>query len=216
MSGSTASPPFTTVLSTSRLEAFSDGVIAVAITLLALDLPIPATGTPRLADYLGTHWQSFAAFVVSFLTIGIVWVNHHAMIKRIIAVDNTILLLNLVLLMTICVLPYTTALMAHYLRASHGENLAAATWSASFLLMSIAFMAIQRHLMITKTHLLHERITPTIRQTILRRNATGIIPYALACAAAPLTAYGSLAICATVAIYYALPSTTALDNQPTP
>ena len=78
-------------------------MIAVAVTLLALNLPLPGSDTTQLADYLGRHWPSFAAFAVAFLTIGIVWVNHHAMLRRLVAADTTILFMNLVLLMTICV-----------------------------------------------------------------------------------------------------------------
>lgn len=200
-------------MSTTRVQAFSDGVIAVAITLLALNLPIPSAATPHLADYLGRHWPSFAAFAVSFATIGIVWINHHAMLNRVVAVDNTVLLLNLLLLMTICVLPFSTVLMAQYLRAAHGENLAAAIWSGSFLVMTLAFIAIQRHLMVAKAHLLHERLTPEVRAIVLRRNMVGVLPYAVATAAAALTPYVSLVICAAVAVFYALPGTTEVDQR---
>ena len=82
-----------------RLEAFSDGVIAVAITVLALELPIPEPhGGRSLAHELAVRWPSFAAFVVSFLTIGVIWINHHAMLARLAQVDHRTLLLNLLLL----------------------------------------------------------------------------------------------------------------------
>lgn len=202
-------------MSTARLEAFSDGVIAVAITLLALNLPLPpGTEVPRdLAGYLGQHWPNFAAFFVSFLTIGIIWLNHHALVRRITGVDTTVLFLNLILLMTICILPFSTALMARYLRAGHGENLAAAIWSGSFLVMGAAFVVIQRHLMVSKPHLLAEHLTPTIRRAVLRRNAAGVIPYAVATAGAAISPYISLAICAVVAAFYALPGTTEVDQR---
>src|SRR5438270_13213286 len=123
-------------MSKTRLEAFSDGVIAVAITLLALDLHVPApSGAGTLAHRLGHQWPNYAAYVVSFLTIGIIWINHHAMLRRIVSIDHTILLLNLLLLLTIVVLPFSTALMAEYLKASHGQSLAAGVWAASFLVM---------------------------------------------------------------------------------
>jgi uncharacterized membrane protein len=118
------------VMSKTRLEAFSDGVIAVAITLLALDLHVPDPAGPgTLAHRLAEQWPNYAAYMVSFLTIGIIWINHHAMLRRLVGVDHAILLLNLVLLLTIVVLPFSTALMAEYLRASHGQNLAAGVWS---------------------------------------------------------------------------------------
>ncbi len=200
-------------MSTSRLEAFSDGVIAVAITLLALNLPLPPSTThlPVLAPYLGSHWPSFAAFFVSFLTIGIIWMNHHAMVRRLRSADMEILFLNILLLMTICLLPFTTALMAKYLLAPQGEQLAAAIWGGSFLLMGSVFLTVQWHLMVVKPHLLDERLTPKMRRSVLRRNAAGVIPYAVATAAAALTPYITLAICGLVAVFYALPGTTEFD-----
>ena len=161
-------------MSKTRLEAFSDGVIAVAITLLALDLHVPnPAGAGTLAHNLGEQWPDYAAYVVSFLTIGIIWINHHAMLQRVVSVDHAILLHNLLLLMTIVVLPFSTALMAEYLKASHGQKLAAGVWSGSFLVMSIAFFAMQRHLLIAKQHLLHDHLTPELRSWVLRRNAVG-------------------------------------------
>jgi TMEM175 potassium channel family protein len=196
-------------MSKARIEAFSDAVIAVAITLLALNLHVPDPGSPRsLAHGLAEQWPNYAAFVVSFATIGIIWINHHAMVRRIVSVDHTILLLNLLLLLTICVLPFTTALVADYLNASEGQKLAAAVYSGSFLLMSLAFFAMQQHLLRSKAHLLHEHLTPEIRRTVLRRNAFGLLPYALATLAAILSPYLTLGICAALAVFYALPSTT--------
>jgi len=197
-----------------RVEAFSDGVIAVAITLLALDLRVPDPARAgSLADHLGEQWPSYAAYVVSFLTIGIIWINHHAMLRRLISVDHTILLFNLLLLLTIGVIPFSTALMAEYLKTAHGQNLAAAVYGGSFLAMSLAFLAMQRHMLIAKQHLLHERLTPEVRRSVLRRNAIGVAPYSLATLGAIFTPYLTLAICAALAAFYALPSTTS-DHDP--
>ena len=204
-------------MSKTRLEAFSDGVIAVAITLLALDLHVPnPAGAGTLAHNLGEQWPNYAAYVVSFLTIGIIWINHHAMLQRVVSVDHAILLHNLLLLMTIVVLPFSTALMAEYLKASHGQKLAAGVWSGSFLVMSIAFFAMQRHLLIAKQHLLHDHLTPELRSWVLRRNAVGLLPYAIATLAATLSPYLTLAICAAVAVFYALPAATSDVQQAGP
>ena len=75
-------------VSTSRLEAFSDGVIAVAITLLVLNLAVPQPGKAQLSHALATRWPSYAAYVVSFATIGIIWVNHHALLSNVVAVSR--------------------------------------------------------------------------------------------------------------------------------
>jgi uncharacterized membrane protein len=196
-------------MSKGRLESFSDGVIAVAITLLALDLHVPAAGArASLAHRLGLEWPNYAAFVISFITIGIIWINHHAMLRRLVRVDHTVLLLNLVLLMTICVLPFSTSLEAQYLRASGGEHLAAAVWAGSFLTMSLAFLATQRYVL-GRPELLHPHVTPELRSWLMRRNATGLAPYALATALAAASPYATLAICGAVAVFYALPGTTA-------
>ena len=196
-------------MSKARIEAFSDAVIAVAITLLALDLHVPDPAVPgSLAHRLGEQWPNYAAYVVSFLTIGVIWINHHAMLQRLVSVDHAILVLNLLLLLTIGVLPFSTALMAEYLDASHGQNLAAVIYGGSFLLMSLAFFAMQRHLLLSKQHLLKDHLTPEVRQAVLRRNAMGLLPYAVASAGGVVSPYLTLAICAGVAVFYALPRTT--------
>jgi uncharacterized membrane protein len=181
--------------------------MAVAITLLALNLGVPGPGHGSLARLLGERWPQYAAYVVSFLTIGIIWINHRAMFSRLIGFDHTLLILNLLLLMTIVVLPFTTSLLAAYLRDANGQKLAAAVYGGSFLLMGVAFVGMQRHALISKQHLLHERMTPQVRETVLRRNMAGVAPYAIATAGAALTPYLTLGICAALAVYYALPGT---------
>lgn len=193
-----------------RIEAFSDGVIAVAITLLALDLHVPdPAGTGSLAQHLGDQWPSYAAYVVSFLTIGIIWINHHAMLRRLVSVDHAIMVLNMVLLVAIGVLPFSTALMAQYLRAAYGQNLAAVVYGGSYLLMSVAFLAMQVHVLVSKQHLLQEHLTADLRRAVLRRNAVGVAPYALATLGGLLNPYITLSICAILALFFALPSTTS-------
>lgn len=136
------------MMSKSRIEAFSDGVIAIAITLLVLDIHVPSPASPSgLGHQIAREWPSYAAYVVSFLSIGVIWINHHAMLRRLVAVDHPVLMLNLLLLLTIGVLPWSTALMANFLRASSGQHLAAAIYAGSFLVMAIAFIAVQAYAM---------------------------------------------------------------------
>src|SRR5580704_9166580 len=100
----------------SRLEAFSDGVIAVAITLLALNLTVAGPGHgSSLAQQLHDKWPAFVAYLISFFTIGIIWVNHHALVRTIKTVDRTLLFLNLVLLLFVVAIPFATATVADYL-----------------------------------------------------------------------------------------------------
>jgi uncharacterized membrane protein len=193
-------------MSTNRLEAFSDGVIAVAITLLVLNIDLPELKPGEsLASGLIGQWQVYAAYVVSFLTIGIIWINHHVMISRLREADRTILFLNLLLLMSIAVLPFATRLMAFYLKESHGEHVATGVYSGSFLLMALFFSMLNRHILLTKAHLLHRELSIEQRRQILYRSISGVLPYAIATALAALSSYLTLGICGALAIFYALP-----------
>jgi uncharacterized membrane protein len=191
-----------------RLEAFSDGVIAIAATLLVLNLKVPPAGTRSLGHQLAEQWPSYAAYATSFLTIGIVWINHNATMERLRLVDQSVLMLNLVLLMCIGILPWTTALLAEYLRRGSGQGLAAAIYAGSFLLMSVVFYALQRHTLFAREHLLHERSKKLDRAKIATRSRRGLLPYAVAVSLAPVSAYATLAICAALAVYYAFPAPT--------
>ena len=124
----------------SRLEAFSDGVFAVAITLLALNLTVEGPGRVSLQHQLWDHRWSFAAYLLSFFVIGIIWVNHHALIKSIALVDRTLLFLNLVLLLFVVLIPFSTATAAQYLPVGgRGVKVAMVLYSAVFLGMSVGF-----------------------------------------------------------------------------
>jgi uncharacterized membrane protein len=124
----------------SRLEAFSDGVFAVAITLLALDLTVAGPGPVRLQHQLWEHRWSFAAYLLSFFVIGIIWVNHHALIKSVALVDRTLLFLNLVLLLFVVLIPFSTATVAQYLPVGGPDvKVAMVLYSAVFLGMSAGF-----------------------------------------------------------------------------
>ena len=127
----------------SRLEAFSDGVFAVAITLLALNLTVagPATGACSISSTIS--WPAFLAYLISFFMIGIVWVNHHALVRSITTVDRTLLFLNLVLLLFVVLIPFATATEADYFPAnSRDARLAMVLYAGVFLGMSVGFGSI--------------------------------------------------------------------------
>ena len=200
-------------MSTNRLEAFSDGVFAIAITLLVLDIHVPEPGPgSELAHQLGAQWPSYAAYAVSFLTIGIIWINHHAMIRRLRAIDHGIMTWNLLFLLCVGILPFTTALMAAYLKEGQGEHLAAAIYSGSFLLMSVAFAGTNRHILFSKPRLLVEPLEEGRRRLILARGVYGLAPYLVATVLALVSPYLTLAICAAVAGFYALPFASVAES----
>jgi uncharacterized membrane protein len=120
-----------------RLEAFSDGVFAVAITLLVLEISVPAG--EHLWRQLKEEWPSFASFFVSFWVIGIIWVNHHGVIDHLKRADRGVLYLNLLVLMSVVLIPFATALMAEHLKSGADEHVAAAVYAGAFVLMAIAF-----------------------------------------------------------------------------
>jgi uncharacterized membrane protein len=203
----------TLMMSKGRLEAFSDGVLAVAITLLVLDLKVPLPGGAHsLGHSLGQMWPNYAAYVISFMTIGIIWINHHAMIARLREPDHAIMTLNLLLLMSIAVLPFATSLFATYLREGRGEHLAAAIYGGALLAMSILFATLNRHILFAKPHLLAVEIPLERRRMILTRGVMGLIPYALATALALVSPYATLGICFAVAVFYALPLATGSER----
>ena len=190
------------------MESFSDGVIAVAITLLVLGITVPSPDAHphrTLIHELLRSWPQYAAYVVSFMTIGIIWINHHAMLNRLRDADHTILILNLLLLMSIGILPFSTELMATYLRHPSGQVAAAAIYGGALLVMSLFFTALNRHILLVKSHMLATQMPLERRQAILKRAMFGLIPYVLATALAFVSAYATLLICAVVAVYYARP-----------
>jgi uncharacterized membrane protein len=124
-------------MTTNRLEAFSDGVFAIAITLLVLELNVPAGD--HLWQQLKDEWPSFAAFFVSFWVIGIIWVNHHGVLDHLARADRGVLYLNLLLLFTVVFIPFPTALLADHLKSGEDETTAAVVYSGAFVAMSVAY-----------------------------------------------------------------------------
>jgi uncharacterized membrane protein len=130
-----------------RLESFSDGVFSVAITLLVLDLHASAASPRSLAAQLGRAWPSFAAYVLSFFVIGIIWVNHHALLALAARVDRSFMFYNLLLLMWVVTIPFTTATLAAYLRIGGTDtHVAVLLYGVSSEGMAVTFTLMLRHL----------------------------------------------------------------------
>ncbi|KAB1978594.1 MULTISPECIES: TMEM175 family protein [Streptomyces] len=183
-----------------RVEAFSDGVFAIAITLLILEIKVPEAGEDGgLWHALAEQWPSYAAYVVSFLVIGIMWVNHHQVFGYVARVDRTLMFLNLLLLMVVAAIPWPTAMVAEYLREEKASHAAAAVYSLVMVAMALAFQAVWWHL--TRTgHLFDSRVDVEGARRTRVRFALGSLAYpatvALSFVSAPLTlaAHGMLAV----------------------
>jgi uncharacterized membrane protein len=188
-------------VSKARFEAFSDGVFAVAITLLVIEIAVPGEHG-NLAHQVADLWPSFAGYAVSFLTIGIIWVNHHTMVTALARLDRTTLFLNLNLLLWVVLIPWSTALIAEHLRdTGSDEHFAAAVYAANFFVMGISFFALSRY---AATAGLFAIDGATSRRLALR-NAIGEAAYLVAIVVAFVSAEASLIICGLVAIYYIHP-----------
>jgi uncharacterized membrane protein len=191
---------------TGRLEMFADGVMAIAITLLILEVRVPLLLNGSLRTALADQWPSYAAFVVSFLTIGIIWVNHHHMFKLIARSTHAFLMLNVVFLMTISALPFPTALVATYLRDPHSRPVATAVYGGVMTSVAIMFNLVWRYA--GKDHrLLVPGISDQALAKMNRDYLAGPITYGAATIIAFIEPYISLAIFAALCVYWLLPGT---------
>lgn len=189
-------------VSTARLEAFSDGVFAIAITLLVLNLAVPAPGGPSLARALAHQWPSYFAYLVSFLVIGIIWINHHTMCSLASSVDRLTLFANLFLLLTVSVIPFPTRLLATYLDGRPDDaHTAAAVYAATMFLMGLAFSML--FLALTRdARRLHTPVAPEARRAALKRFGGGGLVYAATIGLAYISPVAMLTTHAVLAVYY--------------
>jgi uncharacterized membrane protein len=194
------------IMSTGRLEAFSDGVFGVAITLLILNIQAPTADQIKehssLAQALLAQWPVYLSYVLSFLTVGITWINHHQMFKYIIHTDHTLLFFNLLLLMCITFIPFPTALLAEYIQQPDQQQTAALVYGGLFTIMSIMFNLVW-------WYAVWRRLTdPNLQLTLHRNMALRYLPgpllYLVATLLAFVNAWISLVMYFVLAIFYAL------------
>lgn len=188
-------------LSSGRVEAFSDGVMAIAITLLILDVKVPVAEAGDLAHALAHQWPSYAAYAVTFLVIGIMWVNHHFLFDRVQAVTRALLYLNILLLMGIAFLPFPTALLAEYLRDGTNSHIAAAVYSATMVAIGVGYVALWWHLW-HHPELLEEDTDVEVARIGMRRAAVGPVVYGATIALAFVSAPACLVVYALMAGYF--------------
>jgi uncharacterized membrane protein len=196
----------------SRLEAFSDGVFAVAITLLALDLTVPGPGHGPLIDQLYDKWPAFLAYLISFFMIGIIWVNHHALVRSITKVDRTLLFVNLVLLLFVVLIPFATSTEADYFPGNNPDaQLAMTLYAGAFLGMSVGFGSIFEWTL----HGQHvARPLPPERHWAARaRFVGGGVVYVVAIIVAQFNAVAAFVLIALVAVYYIFERTPAAPDS---
>ena len=199
----------TRLSSTGRVEAFSDGVMAIAITLLVLNLKVPPVGevTPGgLAKVLGDAWPSYVAYLAAFVTIGIIWLNHRTLIEGIARFDVRLHWLNLMLLLGVATLPWPTALVAEYVqRGGADASIAAALYGLTATLMATPWGFILRHLA-DRPELLEPGYDVAYVRAESRRGFVGLPVYATATLVALVAPLAALVAYLAIAILYAYTS----------
>jgi uncharacterized membrane protein len=190
---------------TARLEAFSDGVIAIAITLLVLHILVPHLEPgENLADALVSLWPSYLAYVVSFLTILIMWLHHHTLFQIIRHADRGLLALNGLLLLMITFVNYPTAVLAEYAQTPHRET-AAIFYSGTLTVTAIVYNVLWRYAS-SNFRLLDRSVDPAYVRSISRAYRFGPALYFAAFLVAFLDAWASIAINAGLAAFFAFTS----------
>jgi len=184
-----------------RFEIFSDAVFAVAITLLVLNLPLGHVSGPLL-NALADRWPSFAAFGISFVIVGCIWVSHFRLCRSVQHIDVELLFLNLALLMTIVLVPFGASLMATFVTdPGFSAHLAAALFAGVMLLMGIAFTAVYLRV--------NAQLSPPAKQAARDRSRiaqlrdrTGLLANAVAVGLAFVSAQAVLILISVVAVFY--------------
>jgi uncharacterized membrane protein len=194
---------------TTRLEAFSDGVFAIAATLLVLEISIDTAGTNDLGQALLDLWPSYLAYVTSFITIGIIWMNHHFCVETIARADRTLMFLNLLLLLTVAFLPFPTRLVADYLQKP-GEQTAVYAYSATFIVMSVIYNLWWRYAS-TNRKLIGASVPDATVRAITRAFNPGVPIYAATLLVAVFSPLASVFLTFAIAAFY-LPSGALFDR----
>jgi len=194
---------------TQRTEAFSDGVFAIAITLLALELKVPpdrvmAAGGGLKEALLG-QWPVYMAFLVSFVNLLIIWVCHHNIFSLIRRTDGKFLYINGFLLLTVSVFPFPSTLVGEYIHTSNA-SLAAAIFAATIFFNCLSFNLLWNYLAANRD-LLKKDISPAVIREIRNNGFIGLPFYVAAVAAAFWSPYLSLAICTGMAVFFAVKGT---------
>jgi uncharacterized membrane protein len=186
---------------TGRLEAFSDGVFAIAATLLILDVRLSGHGS--VEHQLVHAWPSYAAYAISFATLGIVWVNHHTVFAQLDRVDRTFLFINVLFLMVIAFSPFPTRVLAEHLR--EGSKAAAFAYGLTYTTMAICYAALWFYAAIGRRLIASAADQRTV-SGISRSFRPGWAIYAIATLSSLLAAWLAVGLYAAIALFYVLES----------
>ena len=188
---------------TSRILAFSDGVFAIAITLLVLELKVPHVETDLLGA-LRAEWPSYLSYSMSFIVIGVIWAqHHHVYATMIVRSDHVFVLINVLFLMWVAFLPFPTAVLAEHLENSQTAPTAMAFYTGTFLVGTLIYQLFWRYAR-HGHRLLAEDVDPAIVAAVDRSYALGAPLYALDFGLAFVSVTASLALVFLIALLYAV------------
>jgi uncharacterized membrane protein len=191
---------------TMRLETFSDAVIAIAITLLILEIRVPhveAASPTELWQELRALWPNYLGFLISFVTLGVMWANHCVIFRYIARTNHVFTLINLFLLLCIAFIPFPTALMADYL-GHPAQEVGLIVYSGTFVITAVAFNLVWIYARMGK-RLLDPAADPAAVRSISRRYLIGPPAYFLAFILAFFSATASLVVLIALTIAYVIP-----------
>ena len=189
-------------MSKQRVEAFSDGVFAIAITLLVLTIAQPQDYTGLAAD-LASRWPALAAYVVSFAVIGIMWINHHSVFRHVARIDRGVVSLNLLLLMTVAFIPYPTGVFGQALQKGDGTRVAAVAYSITMAVNAYAWSALWLYAS-WRRRLLADDFPESERGIAAVLFTAGAVVYTASVGVAFVNPYACLAFHGATAVFYAL------------
>jgi uncharacterized membrane protein len=189
---------------TARVEAFSDGVFAIAITLLILEIRVPGPSDTALALLLKRQWPSYLSFVISFAFIGIMWINHHRLFTHIKRCDNLLLALNLLLLFGVTVVPFPTAVLAAHL-GHRDQRVANMLFQGTYFVIAIFFNVLWRYAASAKRGLLAHDADHAAVKKITQQYAFGPLLYLICFVLTWVSVPASLVFNIALAFFFALP-----------
>jgi uncharacterized membrane protein len=199
-------------IGTGRLEAFSDGVFAIAATLLILEIGVD-TSRGNLGKQLADIWPAYLAYVTTFLVIGIIWINHHHCVSLMRRVDRPFLFINLLLLLTVSFMPFPTKLVAQYLQKPD-EREAVIAYTATLTVMAIIYNIWWRYAR-TNRRLIADRTTDAALEGVDRAFNPGVPLYGITLAVAFVSPIASVLITLAIAVFY-LPSAALFERSGEP
>jgi uncharacterized membrane protein len=189
---------------TGRVEAFSDGVFAIAITLLILEIKIPKPSDGALGNQLLRQWPSYFAFLISFAFIGVMWINHHRLFTHIKRCNNTLMILNLLLLLGVTIVPFPTAVLASHI-GFPDQRTAALLYNGVYVFIAIIFNLLWRYAVSRNHHLLGKEVDKENVGRISKQYAFGPLLYLFCAALAWISVPASLGANVLLATFFALP-----------